>query len=78
MALFANKANKANNCKMGTLWIARDEDGNLWMFDKKPEKKSKEWWNGESSYRRLNPDQFLEVQWEDDEPTEVELKIVKK
>lgn len=75
MALFANKA---NNCKMGTFWIARDRNEGLWVHDRKPEKNlgMGEW--GGYVFYRLNPDQFPEVQWEDDEPTEVELKTVKK
>lgn len=61
------------------LWIARDKDGDLYLYTRKPEK-VEEYWTVEwpHAYYQFNTDLFPEVKWEDDEPTEVELKIVKK
>lgn len=64
------------------LWIARDKDGDLWLFSGEPTKREDVWGNKQGYFGRsilqLSADLFPDVQWEDDEPTEVELKIVKK
>lgn len=82
MIFFANKANKTHNRKEMKLWIARDEGGELWLYGENPVKTSEGWWC--LVYKifydsfPLPTDLFPEVKWEDDEPTEVELKIVNK
>lgn len=66
------------------LWIARDKNGDLSLFDEMPIRTFKRWSVDcadslmESHPIELDKHLFPEVKWEDDEPTEVELKIVKK
>lgn len=69
------------------LWIARDETGELWLFDKKPilrHKNEKDYFknswfdmdeNGLWNYA-INNEAFPEVTFENS-PQEVELKLVK-
>lgn len=60
-------------------YVARDEDGLLYVFDSKPIKRVKVW--GGNVYILMNDSDLPEginPQWEDDEPIEVELKIEKK
>lgn len=57
------------------LWIARDENGDLYLYTSKPKKIAEEWEADDYSFSRNS---FPEIKWEDEEPTEVELKIVKK
>lgn len=61
------------------MWLARDKDGELFLFTSKPEKRSILW---DSISARKNfmfiEDLFPEVKWEDEEPTEVELIIKQK
>ena len=64
-----------------TAWIAKDKDEKLCVFLDKPEKGQSSWYNsshGEFAiinefYGDLFP--FNKVQWEDKEPTKVELII---
>ena len=64
-----------------TAWITKDKDENLCIFLDKPEKGQSSWYNspyGEFAtinefYGDLFP--FNKVQWEDKEPTKVELTI---
>ena len=64
-----------------TAWIAKDKDEKLCVFLDKPEKGQSSWFNrpyGEFAtinefYGDLFP--FNKVQWEDKEPTKVELII---
>lgn len=68
------------------LWIAREKEGILLLYDEKPEKVDDTSWGlcgvtwreEDLDVIFLPKDLFPEVKWEDDEPTEVELKIVKK
>lgn len=58
------------------LWIARDKDGTLWIFDKKPCKYG-DIWRVENSYyslSRISNFLFPEIRWEDLEPTLFESK----
>ena len=63
-------------------WIARDEDGTLWLFKECPIKKEKMFYpttdtTGRFTYYRSMPeDIFPEITFENS-PREVELKIVK-
>ena len=60
------------------MWLARDEDGSLWLYEHKPQKYNEIW-----LYRFSEPvipvDKSLypEVKWSDDEPTKVKLLIDK-
>lgn len=58
------------------LYIARDEDGYLALYSKKPAKSVSVWRTDVSGQEMMLPeDEFPEVRWEDKEPTEVELQI---
>lgn len=50
----------------------------MFLYEKHP--KNKEWgfWNSSCIFYHLDSRHFPEVKWKDDEPTEVELKIIKK
>lgn len=57
-------------------WMARDNDGTLWMYSKKPEKYEKrdEWDAPEGSFDIVYESSELSfplVQWWDEEPTEI-------
>lgn len=53
-------------------YLARDKDGDLWAFRVKP-KKEDDFWDTENDYRSaiIENDNFPEVKWADDEPTEI-------
>lgn len=55
------------------MWIARDEDGSLWLYTKKPIKDSIQWINGGHIFT-IQSNAFSEVKWEDPEPTKLILK----
>lgn len=55
------------------MWIARDEDGSLWLYEKKPYKGKHIWYNDSPDYH-INGRLFPEVKWEDEEPRELILK----
>lgn len=56
-------------------WLARDEDGKLFLFTDKPKKDNNGWQlvNFKTSYTSLNIFEFLfqSIQWTDDEPVEI-------
>lgn len=58
------------------LWIARDMDGGLYLFENKPTKGSYRFTCGYvyDDYMQLDSDEFPEVTFENS-PVEVELKI---
>ena len=60
------------------LWIARDENHDLWLFTEKPERNifQRYWFSdyGETMKLDAHDIQFKELTW-NDEPIEVELKI---
>lgn len=64
------------------MWIARDADGSLWLYEKKPIGKDSCGWllplNGKNESLVLDEDWFPEVQWSDEEPRELVLKPIKK
>lgn len=63
------------------MWIARDEDGGLYLFTVKPGKDFACWYNSKFdgiAHVEIDCTLFPEVKWEDEEPTEVELVIKKK
>lgn len=61
-------------------WLIRDEDGDLWMVDGKPLRKMKHIWEVDLEARMvvMPKELFPVVKWEDVEPTEIEIKIIKK
>lgn len=55
-------------------YIARDEDGSLWLYDIKPKKeKDQGWWDISTRFIELDSNSYLEVKWTDEEATEVEI-----
>lgn len=58
------------------MYVARDKDGSLYLFQTRPEKRDKRnIWLEKciNTMIKLDPSLFPEVKWEDEEPTEVEL-----
>ncbi len=60
------------------MWIARDKDGWLYLFENRPTKYENVWNEHDGRKMYLQANLFPEVKWEDEEPTEVELVIKKK
>ena len=66
---------------MEGMWLARDENGDLWMYKREP-LKYPHWgfWgmgNNPCEQIKLSSNLFPEVKWSDEEPTKVKLEIVK-
>lgn len=55
------------------MWIARDEDGELFCYAVKPYKDSGFWIGGNNNIQ-LPDNWFPKVKWEDEEPRELILK----
>lgn len=55
------------------MWIARDINESLWLFEEKPYKDKRVWVSNSVIYR-INEKLFPEVQWSDKEPRELILK----
>lgn len=57
------------------MYVARDKDGDLYLYKDHPLKCSESWQPSKTSndWIKLYPSLFPEVKWEDEEPTEVEL-----
>lgn len=61
------------------MWLARDENGDLFIYEEKPKKDIFVWKSSDNSEVFLLDERlFPEVKWEDEEPTEVELIIKPK
>lgn len=66
------------------MWVARDEDNELWLFAKKPKRKKGDiliqgyWCCSDLGVMRLDAHdpRFKDITW-DNEPVKVELKLVK-
>lgn len=60
-------------------WAARDKDGKLFLYLRKPEKKVGLWVMPDLGidYIKLSSKSFPEVQWSDEEPTRVKITIEK-
>lgn len=58
------------------MWIARDENGELYLHKEKPEKFLSAWVSvgGMEWISPVDKSFFSEVKWEDEEPTELILK----
>lgn len=63
---------------MEEMWIARDENGSLYLFlREKPQKMASLWDNQTDLWREIDSHLFPEVKWSDEEPTKVKLVIEK-
>lgn len=61
------------------MWIARDENGDLWLFEEKPFKVGDIWKSLNGNCQVLiDDDWFPEVLSEDEEPRELILKPIKE
>ena len=61
-------------------WVARDEDGELYLYRDKPFRGSEQWHENPVSITgliELRRELFPEVQWPDEEPTRVKITIEK-
>lgn len=58
------------------MWIARDSDGNLRVFEKKPIKTLYGWHCPDGYIATFQSYLFPEVKWEDKEPRELILKPI--
>ena len=56
-------------------WVARDEDGSLYMYPSKPRKRRDSWNAAGDLFMKLDDSLFPKVQWSDEEPKEIELSI---
>ena len=54
-------------------WVARDDDGSLYMYSDKP-KKLIDYWHA-VGYMKLDDSLFPQVQWSDKKPKEIKLSI---
>ena len=59
-------------------WVARDEDGILYLYTAKPKKLSDYWNAPASGCMNLDDSLFPEVQWSDEEPKKIKLSIMEK
>ena len=59
------------------MWIARDENGMLFLYLSKPIKFEGRWIPTSRRFTIMDEELFPEVQWSDDEPTKVKLVIDK-
>lgn len=57
-------------------WVARDENGMLFLYPEKPKKMRDNWYAEKVGYVKLNDSLFPEVQWSDEEPKGIELSII--
>ena len=60
-------------------WVARDEDGMLYLYLREPQKVAGQWTVPDLllGYIKLGDTVFPEVQWSDKEPTRVSITIKK-
>ena len=61
----------ARNIDWEYKWMARDRDGNLCIYEEKPEKEENSWYFGGYDYISYFNHLFSAIQWEDDEPTRI-------
>ena len=59
-------------------WVARDDDGSLYMYSDKPKKLIDYWHAAGVGYMKLDDRLFHDVQWSDEEPKEIKLSIMEK
>ena len=63
--------------EVNPMWLARDKNNRIYLFEKKPEKDDEYWTYDDGDYMELDVSSFQEVQWSDDEPTKVKIVIEK-
>ena len=56
-------------------WVARDDDGSLYMYTAKPKKMRDNWYAAKVGYVKLDDRLFHDVQWSDGEPKEIRISI---
>ena len=58
-------------------WVARDEDGMLYLYLREPQKVTGQWIAPDLhlGFIKLDDTMFPEVQWSDEEPTRVSITI---
>ena len=61
----------ARNINREYKWMARDQDGNLFIYEEKPEKKEYSWYFGGCNYIFYFNHLFSAIKWEDSEPTKI-------
>ena len=59
-------------------WVARDDDGSLYMYSDKPKKLIDFWHAAGVGYMKLDDSLFPQVQWSDKKPKEIKLSIMEK
>ena len=59
-------------------WVARDENGMLYLYLVKPKKLSDYWYSPEVGFMKLDDRLFHDVQWSDEEPKGIILSIKDK
>ena len=60
-------------------WVARDENGMLYLYLAKPRKNQSKWLpNIRFEFIELSRESFPEVKWEDEEPTELTFTVKSK
>lgn len=61
------------------VWLARDKDGDLFVFSSAPFKVERVWspQSPNINTMELKSDKFFSVKWEDDEPTEAYITLAK-
>lgn len=57
------------------MWIARDENGSLWLYINKPVKRGISWEGEDGDYVQLPSDWYGFIKSNEEEPREVELVI---
>lgn len=64
--------------KSTRMWVARDKDGMLFLYESKPKKNkpSDTFWSSDDLMMRLDCELFPNVKWEDKEPTRVVIRCV--
>ena len=58
-------------------WIARDKDGETFLYSSKPERKYEFWFSSDYCFPIIELSEGVNPQWEDAEPIEVEISIAK-
>ena len=61
----------ARNIDREYKWMARDQDGNLCIYEEKPKKRNDSWISYDYDYIFYFNHLFSAIQWEDEEPTRI-------
>lgn len=60
------------------MYVARDKDGTLWVYEKKPLKQPEHWKCVNGYCQILDINLFPEVKWSDSEPRKLVVKPINK